>query len=68
MTSERSDVCTRSKPTYTQHMFAVCAFFLIELDYSGSQKLLWTAVGTTDETILLIKHIWLKWSRDKYNT
>jgi len=49
-------------------MFAVCAFFLIELDYSGSQKLLWTAVGTTDETILLIKHIWLKWSRDKYNT
>jgi len=35
--------------------------------------LLWNAVGTTDETILLeyiwplIKHSWLKWSHDKYN-
>jgi len=36
MTSERSDVCTRSKPTYTKHMFAICAFFDLELDYSES--------------------------------
>jgi len=42
-----TDVQT-SKPTYTQHMFAVRAFFDLELDYCESQKLLWTAVGTTD--------------------
>jgi len=27
-----TDDYARSKPTYTQHMFAVCAFFDLELD------------------------------------
>ena len=63
-----SIVYTRSKPTYMQHMFAVCAFFYSELDYCESWKLLWTASGTTDYTILSIKHSWLKWLRHKYNT
>ena len=31
-----TDVYTRSKPTYTQHMFAVCAFCDVELDYCES--------------------------------
>jgi len=48
--------------------FPVCAFVDLELEYCESQKLLWTAVGTTNETILLeyiwslVKHSWLKWS------
>ena len=32
----RTDVYTWSKPTYTQHMFAVCAFFYLELEYCES--------------------------------
>jgi len=31
-----TDVFTRSKPTYTQDMSAVCAFFDLELDYCES--------------------------------
>jgi len=31
-----TNVYTRSKPTYTQHMCAVCAFFDLELDYCES--------------------------------
>jgi len=31
-----TDVYTGSKPTYTQHMCAVCAFFDLELDYCES--------------------------------
>jgi len=31
-----TDAFTRSKHTYTQHMFAVCAFFDLELHYCAS--------------------------------
>jgi len=39
MTSEHKHRClhnTSTKPTYTQHMFAVSAFFYLELDYCES--------------------------------
>jgi len=39
-------------------MFAVCAFFDLELDYCESDN----------QTILLVKHSWLKWLRGKYDT
>jgi len=48
-------------------------FFILSFyfDYCQSQKSLWDAAGTMDETIPvefiwpLDKHSWLKWSHDK---